>query len=221
MTLDALDHEHAAALLPWLANGTLDGDERERVERHVRRCLPCRAELAAQTRLMVLVQRQPVVPLSADEGFERLRARLDRTPRGRSRPMRRTLLALAAAAAVAAIGLPIATGLLGTRETPPDAYRTLSDAGAGAALIDVIFADGVRESEMRALLEELDAEIVAGPSPGLGRYTLRLRSPDAARTDPAGVARRLLDDARVRFAGPTFAPPPHPEGEAAGAEDPG
>lgn len=221
MTGDTVDHEHIAALLPWLANGTLEGDERERVERHVRHCLPCRAELAAQTRLMALVQRQPVVPLSADEGFERLRARLDRRPRRGSRAMRRTFLALAAAAAAAAIGLPIATSLLGSGETrQPDEYRTLSDAGASAALIDVIFADGVRESEMRALLDELNAEIVAGPSPGLGRYTLRLRSLEGAR-DPAPVVRRLLDDARIRFAGPTFAPPRGLSGGAASAEDAG
>ncbi|HHQ42366.1 MAG TPA: zf-HC2 domain-containing protein, partial [Chromatiales bacterium] len=37
--------EHPVELLPWLANGTLEGEERERVQRHVEGCARCRAEL--------------------------------------------------------------------------------------------------------------------------------------------------------------------------------
>lgn len=211
MTRDAFDHEHAAPLLPWLANGTLDGEERERVERHVRHCLPCRAELAEQTRLRAAVRQQPVVPLSADAGFERLQARLDRAPSPlRPRGAFRTWAAAAAVVAIgaaAAIGVPVAVSLLDSpTEADAGEYRTLSDGVTGRPLIDVIFADGVREAEMRALLEELDAEIVAGPSPRLGRYTLRLRA-DGSPADAEDVVRRLLGDERVRFAGPTFAPP--------------
>lgn len=202
MTRRASDHEHAAALLPWLVNGTLAGDERARVERHVRQCVACRTELAEQTRLASLVRRQPVVPLVPDANFERLRSRLDRaSPSGTTR---RTIWAIAAALAVVAIGLPITLGLVGTESDRGDgAYRTLSDAAARGPLIDVIFADGVREAELRALLDELDAEIVAGPSRTLGRYTLRL----PASVDTGSVVRRLLDDSRIRFAGPSFAPP--------------
>ncbi|HEX6995115.1 MAG TPA: zf-HC2 domain-containing protein [Gammaproteobacteria bacterium] len=200
MTRHVSDHELAAALLPWLVNGTLAGDERERVERHVRQCLACRAELAEQTRVAALVRRQPVVPLAPDANFERLRSRLDRaSPPGTSR---RTLWALAAAVVIA-VGLPLAAGLVGTEPDGGATYRTLSDAAGSGELIDVIFADGVREAEMRALLDELDAEIVAGPSRNLGRYTLRL----PASADAGTVVRRLLDDPRIRFAGQTFATP--------------
>ena len=141
MTGDAFDHEHAVPLLPWLANGTLDGEERERVERHVRHCLPCRAELAEQTKLRAAVRRQPVVPLSAEAGFERLRARLDRAPS--KRRSRGAFPALAAAAAVAAIGVLVAVNLLDSPAASDSGeYRTLSDSVAGRTLIDVIFEIG-------------------------------------------------------------------------------
>ena len=204
MTGHASEHEYAMELLPWLVNGTLAGDERERVERHIKQCLTCRTELAEQTRLESLVRRQPVVPLAADASFERLRSRLDKA--SRSRAPRRTMWAVAASATIAvAVGLVMAVGLIDMeRERGDGAYRTLSDAAGPGPLIDVIFADGVREAEMRALLDELGAEIVSGPSRNLGRYTLRL--PASADTDT--VVRRLSDDTRIRFAGPTFAPPP-------------
>ena len=77
----ALQHEQAAALLPWLVNGTLGGEELEQVERHVRGCLGCRAELAEQNALRAMLRRQPPAALSADAHFESLRGRLAREPR--------------------------------------------------------------------------------------------------------------------------------------------
>lgn len=246
MTEDSFEHDSAAALLPWFANGTLQGEERDRVERHVRACLPCRAELAEQTRLRTLVQRQPVVHLSADAGFERLRGRLDRPSTRRTGSPRRAVWALAAAVAIAGVGWSIAAGLIGPEPSTEPRFGTLSDDANGGgepgfgtlsdranggenralsdaadgrenralsdvaddgALIDVIFADGVRESQMRELLEALDAEIVAGPSRGLGRYTLRVPPRSGAPPEVDAVVRRLLDDERIRFAGPTFSLP--------------
>lgn len=40
-------HDHVADLLPWLVNGTLEADERLRVEEHLARCDACRGELDA------------------------------------------------------------------------------------------------------------------------------------------------------------------------------
>ncbi|HEX5760275.1 MAG TPA: zf-HC2 domain-containing protein, partial [Thermoanaerobaculia bacterium] len=38
--------DHAAELLPWLLNGTLDPEERQAVLEHVRECAACREALA-------------------------------------------------------------------------------------------------------------------------------------------------------------------------------
>jgi anti-sigma factor RsiW len=40
-------HDRTLELLPWLVNGTLEGDERREVEAHLASCPECRGELAA------------------------------------------------------------------------------------------------------------------------------------------------------------------------------
>jgi hypothetical protein len=77
-----VNHEEASRLLPWLVNGTLPRAEREQVERHVRDCLSCRAELREQQALKLLVQRHPHVHFSAEQGFAELARQLEAAPQG-------------------------------------------------------------------------------------------------------------------------------------------
>ena len=42
--IDDPRHSEVADLLPWFANGTLDEDERARVERHLVDCIACKKE---------------------------------------------------------------------------------------------------------------------------------------------------------------------------------
>lgn len=44
--MNTLSHRDAQDALPWLANGTLAGAERERVQAHIEACAACRADLA-------------------------------------------------------------------------------------------------------------------------------------------------------------------------------
>lgn len=215
---DAIEHEQARALLPWLVNGTLTGEELERVERHVRDCVPCRAELKEQRALHALVRRHPAVHVSAEQGFERLRRRLDaatphpagaRVPIGRRRSVRfAAAAALVAAVAGAALSLSLPLGR-STSDAP--SYSVLADAPADSAQIDIVFEDAVTEQQMRALLAEIDGTIVAGPS-RLGRYTVRLESGHTGDDEMDALIRRLLQDSRVRFAGRAFSPVVAPEG---------
>ena len=48
--------EHPTELLPWYVNGTLDGEERAMVEKHLKECLACRNELEEMEALHVVVQ---------------------------------------------------------------------------------------------------------------------------------------------------------------------
>lgn len=224
----SVSHEQAFELLPWLANGTLGHEERQRVERHVRDCLTCRAELKEQQALGAIVHGHPTVHLSPEKGFERLRRAMEApaaaegasTLRGRWRAFgRRHVLrgtrALAAAAAVCvALGGALWLGWSAQRQSADERraprYATAAEQQGELAEIDVIFADGTTEEQMRALLAEIDATIVGGPT-SIGRYTLRLRAPadgapDAADEAVDSLLRRLAADARVRFAGPSFAP---------------
>jgi hypothetical protein len=217
VTHEEIGHDQAAALLPWLVNGTLQADERERVERHVRRCLPCRAELAEQRTLQRLVTRHPAVPVSAERDFERLLRRID----GGAAPRRERIPAwqrhaLAAAAAIIGVGLAAVLWLAPLQDAQQGGagYTALTDAG-DSLHIDVIFADGTRETELRELLAELGAEIVAGPSPRLGRYTLRVVPGGPAAADIDAALQRLMSDARVRFAGRAYSPVVRGDGTAA------
>lgn len=208
---DAINHERAFDLLPWLANGTLEGDEHDRVERHVRGCLTCRAELIEQRAMQVLVREHPLVHLSAERSFEQLNLeqRFDRRFEQANFAQRRRLFRAprlaAAAVACAAVGGAAWLGWMTFERNAPN-YELLTTETQGSELrLDIIFSDGTTEEQMRALLAEVDGTIVGGPS-ALGRYTIRLDSTELKESDVDDLVRRLLTDDRVRFAGQAFMP---------------
>ena len=49
-------HREATLLLPWYVNGTLEGAERARTDRHVRECVACKGEVEAQTLILRLLR---------------------------------------------------------------------------------------------------------------------------------------------------------------------
>jgi hypothetical protein len=76
MSSSAPNHRHAWDLIPWIVNGTADPQERAVVEAHVQGCAECRDELSFQRSVRAAVLAQP--PVDAEDGWQRLRARLDR-----------------------------------------------------------------------------------------------------------------------------------------------
>jgi hypothetical protein len=207
-----LSHERALELLPWLVNATLRGSEREQLEAHVRDCLVCRAELRSQRALAAFVRDRPTLDRSVDQGFDALLARIDAGDVRTQTPRRwQTMLrdhptwlagASAAAAAVLLLAVWIGSGQSELARSVPFTTLTQPQATAGL-LLDVIFAEEVSEAQMRALLREIDATIVAGPSQ-LGRYTIRVAFDGTAARDANALLALLHEDARVRFAGPSF-----------------
>jgi hypothetical protein len=107
----------------------------------------------------------------------------------------------------AAAGIAVLAVLLWFTPLPrpgADSYATLATAPVDAdAMLDIVFADATTAAEIQTLLDEIDGEIVAGPSP-LGRYSVRVAS---AAQDDAQLAELLMGlaaDRRVRFAGRTL-----------------
>lgn len=217
-------HEEMERLLPWLANGTLAGGERDRVERHLAACPACREELAREQALAAaLCEAGEIAPSPHPAQLARLLGRLDEPAAAepapaRPRPFARRLRRLAAgtpvpvrwalAAQLALVALLLATG--DWRPEPPAGsqpaatFQTLSDPvapGAASGLrLRVMFAEETSERELRALLHTIRGRLVDGPSP-LGVYTLEVPSGPAA--DPPEVVLRHLDShPRVRFAAP-------------------
>jgi len=211
-------HECRATVerLPWLANGSLAGAERDAVEAHLERCPECRRELercvAERAVLRAGASAAPMPhPAQLDRLFERIDAGEtgDDEARGGARPARgflartpRSVRWLLAAQLLAMGGL----GYLAWRaEAPaPASYRALADPERSSrdATIRVVFAPDAAESEVRAILLAAGVEIVAGPTP-VGAYGLATR-PGVARDAALDLLRA---DPRVRFAEPVAGAP--------------
>ena len=219
-------HQEVWELLPWYANGTLEGRECEEVEMHLLTCTSCQAELrhcrdigtaihaAGETawsptpghfpRLLARIDAAEARGSQDGGWWERLRAQcarhllvLQSTPR-----MVRWTLAAQGAMILLLAGVLVWQGPF----SPGPLYRTLSDGGdhvpQGQAHIQVVFADDITEKELRALLTSVGGTIVKGPS-SEGVYTVELplsgNSPDLV--DPILEAMRA--HRKVRLAEPT------------------
>ena len=125
---------HPEALLPWLANGTLEGDELRQVEEHLRSCLVCRQELAELRRLRREVKATSKAPPPGASGLERLLADVEterrQDTRRRIRPWRPLL-----AAAVVAMALGVGMRSAWNPPEVPAEERAGRDADAVRSLV--------------------------------------------------------------------------------------
>lgn len=211
------EHEQVWQLLPWHVNGTLEPTESERVEEHLRHCLPCHAELDRQRETASLVQGPEDLPLSPRAGLARLEARLEASVR--RRPPRRKPLGWAWVALAEAAVIVVLVGSAIVADRPPalpePRYETLTDPSpvlerATGPLYRVLFAETASERDLRSLLADLHLRVVDGPTP-LGLFTLEL---GAERKDTAAVLERLRSHDAVRFAERIDLRPDRPAGEA-------
>ena len=69
-------HRQMLELLPWLVNGSLVGDERRHLERHLADCPECRVERATVERLAAAVRASEDLPLSMENSLAALRRRV-------------------------------------------------------------------------------------------------------------------------------------------------
>ena len=201
-----LDHTAVYELLPWLANGSLGTAEREGAESHVRSCIVCRRELKELERLRLAVRGQPTLHVSAEGGLDRLQRQLDRE-KSASRPAARDVgyRPFFRFAAVASVGVAFLGVLLWLAPNVPTQapYGTLAKTSPDPAQIDVIFNQQTPASDIQALLQTVDGEIVAGPSE-LGRYGVRIHGGSATDAEVNALIEKLGHDPRVRFAGRAF-----------------
>lgn len=210
-------------LLPWLANGTLEGDELEGVLDHLKLSPRCREELLFLSELRYAVERATEDRLDVPE--DRLAGLMDRiddheqtrsvSPAGGAAVSR--WLAQAALVVLLAGALILWVGGGTSRELPAESppFQTLSSDGsetaaanhAPAARLRLIPEAGLAEADLRRLVLEVDAEIVGGPT-AMGVYTLGWQQEGPARSATwlDGLAARLRADARVALAEPVRGP---------------
>ena len=194
--LDSEEHRLAQELLPWLVNGTLDGDELARVAAHLEQCARCQADAAAQGALRAIAV--DVAPAGAlERDWAALRARLEAD---HERPQRRLgrvawwRLGLQLAVGLqAAVILVLAVVLAGVSLPRGEPYRALgASPSAASANALIVFRADASEREMRDVLRGAGARIVGGPTVS-DAYLVHLADPR-----PQAIAELRANRAVVR-----------------------
>ena len=199
-------HRPVLELLPWYVNGTLSSSERLDVDRHLKWCTECRAEMALLRNVARFERSAVAAPVTPHPArLTSLLRRIEEGERGWVRGARswiggiwspasgvpsgvwlvvavQTLLVVAVAAFFFADRIP----------SPEPAYRTLTDpaptfVGAAPQLLTlrVVFAASLSAEEIRRWLEEHEAEILNGPS-RIGVYTIGVDAHGHSGYPPAG-----------------------------------
>jgi hypothetical protein len=210
--MTATAHERAEALLPWLVNGSLQGNDFAWLQSHLTECAQCRDERYRQQLVRDAVARQPVVEPAPQASFRRLWQRIESqaqvpedaiavpvlaTLRDRWQWRRVTGLAAGLAAALALVSLMLwqnQAAFTGNR------YRTVSSESPAVQReqIRVVFADTATVADIRGILATGHLEATGGPTPA-GVFTLQLAASTADR-DVGATVQSLRADPRVRFA---------------------
>ena len=159
---------HPDELLPWLANGTLAGAERQAVEAHVATCERCRRELAWLGTLRSGVAELENAHAPGEFGLNRLLRDIRRQPQHAER---RHWLAPALAASLAVIALQGV--LLAHFWTSPENIAPLGRVMLDADVLQIRFDPRATEAEIRDALQTTGASLIEGPG-ALGIYRVRL-----------------------------------------------
>ena len=176
---------HPDELLPWYANRTLAGAERDAVEAHLRGCARCRAEIEFLGALRAQVKLSAAGQVADELGLRRL---LREVRREAARPRRR--FALAAAAALVIVVQAGLIGWLANRERP---LEPLGEGAPAGVVLQLRFEPAAPEARIRALLQAHDAVLIDGPS-ALGVYRVRLQGISAGERE---AARKALAEFRA------------------------
>ncbi|HUX74858.1 MAG TPA: zf-HC2 domain-containing protein [Steroidobacteraceae bacterium] len=211
---EAPEHQEISALIPWYVNASIGERERQRVELHLGLCAACRDELQWQRRLYQGMTVDDGVEHMPAPSLRRLRGRLDaleraapriaasrgraHAPRPRRRPLPwRGLTAASIAVLAFALGLLSAVQWIHRGAYPPASYYTVTTPTARAPheVIRAVFAPATTVRELKAILDDAQLRIVAGPTEA-GVYSL---AANTAR-DVGVSLKKLREHGAVRFA---------------------
>lgn len=168
-------HQGSDMLLPWFVNGTLVGEELERVERHLRECARCQREVEWLRELQAAYSGDEMA-LDAAASLQKLRSRLDTPNRGwrllsQWHDLRRVLRQMQPwtrwTVAVEFAVIFVLGALLLSPGKPAALYRTLGAADVAQPALGslvVVFNPRTTEVELRRILRANGARVVDGPT---------------------------------------------------------
>ncbi|HEV7986768.1 MAG TPA: zf-HC2 domain-containing protein [Steroidobacteraceae bacterium] len=203
-------HRQVWEQIPWILNGSASEAELRAAQEHLRQCADCREAFAFEQRLRdALLRAQPNVG-DAEDGWQRLSARIvsseARPPlSARLRPSATQTRWLAAAVIVEALalGAMVTTSwFTHAGRVPAGVYQTLAqpEVGRPAATIRVVLAPDMTLDQLRTLLNEAHLQVVAGPGES-GVWSLApAEDVNTVATDAA--LHELRQSPQVRFVEP-------------------
>jgi anti-sigma factor RsiW len=180
-----LSRDEAILLLPFLANGTLEGNELRQVEQAIEADPTLQAELAALQNIRATLRAEQIDFSPGEMGLARLMR--DVEAERKAAPAAGAMLWKIAAALLFVIA--IGQTVLLTTDGAPEAGYTL--AGGAKADFSITVQPDATEAELRELLLDAGVEIVSGPS-ALGIYELALTQ-TASRDSTAEKLRAASD----------------------------
>lgn len=193
--LEAMPHEQAVDLLPWLANDSLDAAERDAVREHALSCVVCRQELEQLEALARSIGPRAAPDEVAAPDMRRINARIDAAleREGRAGRAARELLAwLGNPWRTAFVVQTLLLAVLGAfwlqGNQPEPAYTTLStpEALPPGNYLRVVLDPSLHREDFGALLERHSLTIADGPS-DRGIYTLRFDNALGAEDREAAI----------------------------------
>jgi hypothetical protein len=212
---DETRHQQILEALPFYLNGTLNAQESAPVAEHLKGCVACRTELD-RCRELSAVARTGEEWSPSPRDWAAMAAKLTASTASARNPLRDLFAKVRgwfevtpvpmrwAFALQGALVLALAGSLL-LRPGGPAVYETLSNpervAPSDRARLHLVFAEDATEPQMRALLQEMKAVIVSGPSP-TGVYTVALPFAASDRKQLDEAAARAKANPKVRFAAP-------------------
>lgn len=178
-----MTRDEIGALLPFYANGTLDGAERAAVEAALAEDAGLRAELAALRAIRETMQAEPV-QAPGEFGLARLLREIERdraaAPVSSPAPAAgRGVSGLWRVAAVLALALALGQLVWSGLQPAPGEGPAVTLAGGEGPGFLLGFAPGATEAELRELLLDLDLVIIDGPT-AVGFYRVVPGDPEAA-----------------------------------------
>lgn len=196
-----IDDRALLELLPWYLNGTLDPQERANVEALLLRSAEAREELEVLRRLAAAVREQEH-GAGQSAPFDLGWARLQRSLQQEARPAPRRDWWKPGLAAAAALVIALQLGILMRPAQTDSDWRMLGGGQeqvlSGGYRVQLRFVEHAQWQQIRALLLELDALLVDGPS-ALGVVQVHVPA-DARFADGQALLQWLQQQAVVQHA---------------------
>lgn len=205
-THEAMTHERAYELLPWLVNESLDDSERQQVSEHATSCVICRREVEELTALRASIHPLDATASVPEPDMRRINARIDADLERRNvvssllttvREWLANPWRLVFIAQTAVLVIVVTIWILPAQDSPTFETLTVVEELPAGHYLRVVFDPTVEASAISALAAQNDLAIVSGPTER-GVFTLQFAT-ETSIDGRVRIADALLGDNRVLF----------------------